>query len=136
MAASREFCDHLVDLLRPFGPVSIRRMFGGAGIYRDGLMFALVAYDTLYFKVDDRTRPGFERAGMRPFTYEGKTDPVTMSYFQAPPEALEDADLLAGWARDAYAAALRAKAAKAKKAPAKARKPRTPPVRSRKRARR
>lgn len=135
MTASREFLDYLVDLLRPFGPVSIRRMFGGAGVYRDGLMFALVAYDTLYFKVDDQTRPAFERAGMGPFTYEGKAEPVTMSYFQAPSEAMEDADLLAGWARDAYAAALRAKVAKVKSTPAKPGKPR-PPGPGRKGARR
>ena len=118
MTASREFCEHLVDLLRTFGPVSIRRMFGGAGLYRDGVMFALVAYDTLYLKADARTRADFERAGMGPFTYEGKNEPVTMSYFQAPPDAMEDGDLLSDWARRAYDAALRAKAGKkpAKKA--------------------
>jgi DNA transformation protein and related proteins len=115
MTASREFCDYLVDLLRPFGAVAIRRMFGGAGLYREGVMFGLIAYDTLYLKVDEQTRPAFEQAGMGPFTYEGKSEPVTMSYFQAPPEAMEDADLLTGWARDAYAAALRGKVARAKK---------------------
>ncbi|MCK6452886.1 MAG: TfoX/Sxy family protein [Alphaproteobacteria bacterium] len=131
MTASREFLDYVVDLLRPFGPVSIRRMFGGAGVYRDGLMFALVAYDTLYLKVDDETRPAFERAGMGPFTYEGKTEPVTMSYFEAPPDAMEEADLLAGWARDAYAAALRTKTRKAPAKPGKVR-----PAAPRKRKRR
>ena len=124
MTASREFCDYLVDLLRGFGPISIRRMFGGAGVYRDGLMFALIAYDTLYLKVDDETRPAFERAGMGPFTYEGKSEPVTMSYFQTPAEAMEDAELLTDWARGAYAAALRAKGAKTKQAPAKPKKAR------------
>lgn len=114
VTASPEFCDYLVDLLRPFGPVALRRMFGGAGLYRDGVMFGLVAYDTLYLKVDDTTRPAFVAAGMGPFTYEGKSEPVTMSYFQAPPEAMEDADLLAGWARDAYSVALRAQASKKK----------------------
>jgi len=114
MGASREFCDHVTDLLSGFGPVAIRRMFGGAGVYRDGVMFALIAYDTLYFKVDDATRPDYERAGMGPFTYEGKSEPVTMSYFQAPPEAMEDGDLLADCARKAYAAALRGKARKTK----------------------
>lgn len=114
MTASREFCEHITDLLSSFGPVAIRRMFGGAGVYRDGVMFALVAYDTLYLKVDDATRPDYERAGMGPFTYEGKNEPVTMAYFQAPPEALEDAALLCDCARKAFDVALRAKAAKKK----------------------
>lgn len=112
MSASREFCEHVTDLLSGFGPVAVRRMFGGAGVYRDGVMFALIAYDTLYFKVDDATRQDYERAGMGPFTYEGKTEPVTMSYFQTPPEAMEDGELLSECARKAFAAALRARAKK------------------------
>jgi DNA transformation protein len=114
MTASREFCEHVTDLLSGFGSVSIRRMFGGAGVYRDGVMFALIAYDTLYFKVDDATRPDYERAGMGPFTYEGKNEPVTMSYYQAPPEAMEDGELLSECARKAFGVALRTKAAKGK----------------------
>ena len=125
MTASREFCAHLADLLGGFGAVTIRRMFGGAGVFRDGLMFALVAYDTLYLKVDAQTRPDFERAGMGPFTYEGHSEPVMMAYFQAPPEAMEDGELLADWARRAYDVALRAKAAKAKR-PAKRKAPAKP----------
>ena len=116
MTASREFCEHITDLLSGFAPVAIRRIFGGAGVYRDGVMFALVAYDTLYLKVDDATRPDYERVGMGPFTYEGKNEPVTMSYFQAPPDAMEDAELLCDCARKAYAVALRAKAGKKTKA--------------------
>jgi|DewCreStandDraft_4_1066084.scaffolds.fasta_scaffold367069_1 DNA transformation protein len=112
MAASRAFRDHVADLLSGFGPVAIRPMFGGAGVYREGVMFALIAYDTLYFKVDDATRGDYERAGLGPFTYEGNDAPVTMSYFQAPPEAMEDGELLIGCARKAFAAALRARAAK------------------------
>ncbi|MCC7046347.1 MAG: TfoX/Sxy family protein [Alphaproteobacteria bacterium] len=116
MTASREFCAHVTDLLSGFGPVAIRRMFGGAGVYREGVMFALVAYDTLYLKVDDTTRADYESAGMGPFTYQGKSEPVSLGYFQAPPETMEDADMLCDWARKAYGAALRARAAKKKPA--------------------
>ena len=116
MTASREFCAHVTDLLSGFGPVAIRRRFGGAGVYRDGVMFALVAYDTLYLKVDGTTRPEYESAGMGPFTYEGKSEPVSLGYFQAPPETMEDADMLCDWAHKAYGVALRAKAGKKKPA--------------------
>lgn len=108
MAASPEFCEHLTDLLRPFGPVGIRRMFGGAGLFRDGLMFALIADDTLYFKADAESRPIFEDAGCPPFTYESRGGEAVMSYYQAPPEAMEGGELLCGWAVRAFEAALRA----------------------------
>ncbi len=63
MAAKPEFRDHVLDLLAPLGPVTARRMFGGFGITLDGVMFALIADDVLYLKVDDRTRPDYEAAG-------------------------------------------------------------------------
>lgn len=114
MTASPAFCAHLIDLMSGFGPVAVRRMFGGAGLYHGGVMFALVFEDTLYLKVDGRNRPDFEAAGMGAFTYEGDSGQVAMSYYEAPPEAMEDAELMRDWARRAYAAALGAKAAKAK----------------------
>lgn len=113
MTASPAFCAHLIDLMAGFGPVSLRRMFGGAGLYHGGVMFALVFDDTLYFKVDDRNRPAFEAAGMAAFTYEGDKGPVAMSFYEAPPDAMEDAEMMRDWVRGAYEAALGAKAAKA-----------------------
>ena len=59
-----EFVTHVVDMLEPLGPVSARRMFGGYGIFLDGMMFALVADDTLYLKVDDESRSEFAAAGL------------------------------------------------------------------------
>lgn len=113
MAVSPEFLEFLKDQLSAFGPVSVRRMFGGAGLFRDNLMFALIAGDTLYFKIDARNRPDYEAAGMAPFTYEGKGKKMQMSYFEVPPDVLEDPADLAGWARKAFEAALaRAKAKK------------------------
>jgi hypothetical protein len=55
------------DLFAPFGPVVVRRMFGGAGIYREGLMFALVFDGAIFLKVDEASIPEFEREGSRPF---------------------------------------------------------------------
>jgi len=103
-----EFVAHVVEQLRPFGPVTVRSMFGGWGIYRDGVFFALVADDTLYFKSDDENRAQFERASPGPFTFRKKGETIVTHYFAAPEDAFEDPQVMAGWARLGYAAALRA----------------------------
>lgn len=107
-ARPNEFVNHLLDLLEPLGPVSARRMFGGHGIYLDRTMFALVADDTLYLKVDDETRAEFDAAGLEPFHYARQGKSYQMSYHAAPEDALEDAELLRDWARKAVDAAMRA----------------------------
>jgi DNA transformation protein and related proteins len=105
-----EFVEHVLELLAPFGHVSARRMFGGHGIYRDGLMFALVAGDVLYLKADGENRREFEDAGSEPFSYEARRKRVILSYWRAPEESLESREAMQSWARTAFAAALRAKA--------------------------
>ncbi len=59
-------------------------MFGGAGLFRDGLMFGLVSAGELYLKADDLTAPRFRSAGCRPFTYDknGKTVECRISQFR------------------------------------------------------
>ena len=92
-------------------------MFGGAGIYRDGVMFALVAGDSVFLKSDDDTREKFREAGCRSFVYEKDGKPVEMSYWSLPDEALDDPDILTVWADRAYQAALRAKRPKRRSTP-------------------
>ncbi len=104
---ANEFVTHVLDLLEPLGPVSAIHMFGGYGIYLHRLMFALVASDTLYLKVDDESRGEFEAAGLEPFRYTKKGKTYQMSYHEAPEDALEDAELLRDWARKAVDAAMR-----------------------------
>ncbi len=101
--------EYLIDLFDPFGPVTPKRMFGGLGVYHDGLMFALVADGIVYLKVDEQTIPLFEAAGARPFVYQGKAKPVQMSYWTTPEEAIDDPDAMKVWAERAYSAALRGK---------------------------
>ena len=67
-----EFVDHLADLFEAFGPVTVRRMFGGHGVFRDGLMFALVVDDALYLKADEQNRAMFESCGLPRFDYARK----------------------------------------------------------------
>ena len=121
MTTSPEFKEYLFDQFETFEPVQIRRMFGGSGVYADGVMFALVADDVLYLKVDDGNRDDFEAAGMKPFTYRHRNNsgPVAMPYWETPADVLEDPDDLAEWATKALRAARSAKAAKPKRKRAK-----------------
>jgi DNA transformation protein len=113
--------DHCLELLAPLGTVRAKRMFGGHGLYVDDLFVAIIAFERLYLKVDAQTRAAFERAGCEPFVYEGKERPVMMSYWTVPAEAMESPALMQPWARQAIAAALRARAAKPSAAPRRAR---------------
>ena len=118
MSASDGFQEFLKDQLSGFGPIAIRRMFGGAGVYADNVMFALIADDTLYLKTDDTNIPAFEAEGMRPFTYEAKgRKPISMSYWEVPPRLLEEPDELVEWARTAHRVACAAKKPARKKKP-------------------
>lgn len=111
MVVSPEYKAFLEDIFSEFGPVRIRSMFGGGGVYLDGVMFALVAGETLYLKADDTNRPDFEAEGMTPFTYDGKGKPVTMSYWELPEALYDDPHELAVWARKAHNAACHARRA-------------------------
>ena len=112
MKGSNEFAAHSAELLATVGRIVVRKMFGGYGLYCDGTMFALIARDVLYLKVDDVNRGEFERAGALPFVYESKGRRTVMAYYSAPGEVLESRELAAPWARSAYAAALRARASR------------------------
>jgi DNA transformation protein len=99
--------EHYLELLKPlakFGLLRARKMFGGFGIYLDDRMFGLVA-DQLYLKVDAQTRPQFEAEGSRPFVYEGKGKPVSMSYYTVPDHCLDDPSQMLPFARLAFEAA-------------------------------
>jgi DNA transformation protein len=119
-----EFARHCLELFIPAGTVRMRRMFGGHGIYIEDLFVALIIAEQLYLKGDPGSRSRFERAGCRPFVYQGRTGSVAMSYFSAPEEAMESPALMQPWARLALEAAWRARASKA---PAAVRKPRSAP---------
>ena len=103
------FTDFVLELLEPLGGVTARRMFGGGGLFRDGLMFAIIDDDTLFMKVDDGNRPAFEAASARPFTYRRNKRTIAMSYYEAPPGLFDDGDEFCAWARAACEAALRAR---------------------------
>lgn len=106
------FIDYVMELLGPFGTVAARRMFGGHGVFLDGLMFAIVSEDTLYLKADEMNRVEFEQAGCEIFSYARKGKRATLGFYRAPGDAMESPELMLPWARSAYAAALRTNARK------------------------
>ncbi|MBL8524033.1 MAG: TfoX/Sxy family protein [Betaproteobacteria bacterium] len=114
MAKRNEFVDYLLELLAPWGRVSSRAMFGGHGIYRDGIIFGLVIDDAFYLKVDDVNRADFEAHGLGPFMYRSprRDEAVSLGYYLCPEEALESPALMREWANGAFAVALRAAAKK------------------------
>jgi len=103
MAVSVSFRDYVVDQLAELGFVTVKKMFGGAGVYYDGLIFGLLADDVLYFKVDDSNKSDYVRAGMEPFQpFDDK--PMVMPYYEVPVDILENRELLAEWAMKALSA--------------------------------
>jgi DNA transformation protein len=89
-------------------------MFGGYGVYRQGIMFALVAGDTLYLKTDAQNAPAFRERGLSPFTYERKSKMMETSYYAAPETVMEEAAEASHWGRSALEAALRVSAGRLK----------------------
>ncbi len=106
MKKNSGFHDFVVqDLLADISGVKSRAMFGGYGIYKDGVIFSIIAEGRLYFKVNDSNRADYEQAGSKPFTYtmpNKKT--MTMSYWELPEEVMEDREAVGDWVRKAVAA--------------------------------
>ena len=110
MPASAEFLDFLKEQMADFAAVTPRRMFGGAGLFRDGLMFALVSDDVLYLKSDAQSAAAFAAENLLPFAYAAKHGRRTiMSYHRAPERCLDDPAEMTQWCRIAWDATLRAR---------------------------
>lgn len=118
MAVTAGLIEFLVEQLGSLGRVEPRRMFSGAGLFRDGLMFAIVIDDVLYFKTDDETVAAFDAEGLPPFSYGTRTGEKRLTHYRRAPErVLDDTDEMADWAARAFAVAQRADARKGRKKP-------------------
>ena len=112
MAVSESYREFVLEQLGRVTPVTGRSMFGGVGIYAQGLFFALIAEDRLYFKVDDTTRPEFDQFGMEPFRPFGEDS--AMGYYEVPADVVEDSVCLAAWMKKAIDVAAKARINKKK----------------------
>ena len=118
MAKNTAYLEFLLDWLSPLGRLDSHSMFGGWAIYCEGRVFALVAREALWLKVDDATRGRFEELGLKAFQpFPDK--PNSMSYYAPPAEFYEDRDVMLEWGSAAVGVAIRA--ADKKKKPAKKR---------------
>ncbi|MET0534856.1 MAG: TfoX/Sxy family protein [Steroidobacter sp.] len=105
MPVSPDYLQYILEQLSRLPRVTSRRMFGGVGLYSDGVFFGIIDSDAMFFKVDDSTRDTYTSRGCEPFRPYKNRPEVSMSYFQVPADVLEDADELVPWARAAVRAA-------------------------------
>ncbi len=132
MANSPDFVTHALELLSGVGPVEARAMFGGHGVYAQGVMFGLLDDDELFLKTDDASRPRFVEAGCRSWVYVGPTQKLeNTSYYRPPDEAHEDPEAMIVWAALALESALRLRAAKAARGARKPKPARAKPAKRR-----
>jgi len=108
--------DFIHELFTPFRPVTVKRMFGGAGIYAEGLMFGIVFDGAIYLRVDSASIPDFEREGSAPFVYRHAKNPKhagrpSQAFWRLPERLYDDPDELAVWAGRSLAIAEHKKAA-------------------------
>lgn len=102
----QQLVDAIDIKLAPLGHFRALRMFSGFGLYLDGVIFGLVARDRLWLRVDDRSRPNFQKAGMEPFAYSRDGKSVSLTYFRCPDPVLADGAKLRQWAKEARRASI------------------------------
>lgn len=123
--ADNSFHAYVKELFAGLGPIHVKRMFGGAGGYADGLMFLLLADDAIHIKADEALKAELGAAGSGPFVWTPQNGPrageqIDLGYWRLPDSALDDPEEAAAWGRKALAVArakAKAKKPKAKKAP-------------------
>jgi DNA transformation protein len=128
MVASESFSEFLREQLAPLGRLTMRRMFGKTGVFCEGLMFAMVTADTLYFRVDDHNRAAFKEAeSAPPLSYQKKGSSIDLSFWRAPERLFDETHELVTWARAALAAARRVAAKRERTGPRTARRRKSKP---------
>ncbi len=116
MAFSKAFAAYIQELFGGLGLVRVKGMFGGAGVYADELMFAFIADDSLFLRVDAEIEDRFKAEGSQPYIFHMRDGrEVAISYWSAPEAALEAPEEAETWARLSLGAALRKQALKARK---------------------
>lgn len=104
------FADFVTEQMGGLGHITTRRMFGGHGLYCDGLFLAIITGDKLYLKADAQTRPVYEERGLARFSYSARGKTVQLMYYEAPAEVFEVPQSMQHWGRLALQAAIRARA--------------------------
>ena len=106
---SSDYLDYILDLLSICENITSRKMFGGYGIYRNGIIFAIIIDNELYFKVDESNIDEYKNLNSEPFTFNSKGKKISMSYWKLPEEVMEDEDLLLKFMDLSYEASIQKK---------------------------
>ncbi|MCZ8252791.1 MAG: TfoX/Sxy family protein [Hylemonella sp.] len=109
MPQRSEFLDFVIGQMAGLGVITARAMFGGHGLYCNGLFIAIIADEQLYFKADAQSQPRFEAAGLQRFQYQARGKTVQLMYYEAPTEVYDDTRAMSDWGQLALAAAVRAR---------------------------
>lgn len=108
MTTGDSFAEFLCEQLAPLGRIILRRMFGKAGVFCDGLMLGMLADETLYFRVDAQNREAFaEATAFPPLNYAKGSQLIDLAFWRAPDRLFDEPDELLAWGRLALAAARR-----------------------------
>jgi DNA transformation protein len=107
--SNNEYANFILDLFADYGSITLRAMFGGYGVYKNSVIFALVADDEIYFKVNKDNMHQYVTRGSEAFSYERKGKIIKMSYWKLPIEILESSEELKNWIDQSYQISLKAK---------------------------
>lgn len=108
MALDQSYIDYITDQFSEFEGVSPKKMFGGVGFFKEGLMFAMISSSNVFFlKVDENNKQDFEKAGMEPFDHPKKGK--GMPYWTVPASVIEDKYELKEWAEKSFQASVNSK---------------------------
>jgi DNA transformation protein len=94
------------DLFHSFGPIAVKRMFGGEGIFAGPVMIGLVMDEQIYLRTDEASRPGYLAEKSKPFTFGKGGKTITTAYYSLPDRLLDEPEELAQWAKAAHRIAL------------------------------
>ena len=107
MAVNEEFLSYVKNQLSEFGEIETKKMFGGVGFFKQGLMFAMIGGDTFKLKVDESNKMEFEAKGMKP--HHSNSKKKGMPYWEVPVDVLENKSVLAEWAENSFKIAVKNK---------------------------
>lgn len=110
MAIDAALIDWIAECTAPLGVLTKRAMMGGATLYLDGQVFAILTSDgVLRFKADAVSDAIWDAEGADRFTFTFDDGRVSsMNYRRAPDDVFDDSDAMLRWARLGLEAGLRA----------------------------
>jgi DNA transformation protein and related proteins len=109
MSKNDSYFQFIQEKFQPFPGISFKKMFGGMGLYKNGIVFGMIIQGELYFKADEKNQEEFKSRDSHPFTYQSRGKEVTLPYWLLPEEILENGGELEEWIEKSYEVGVRRK---------------------------